>query len=95
MTPEEIENRKRDRYLFDVSEANCNTCIHLLRIKHEKCATGFLQGKCKSIPINHPYQHRFKDYDDNMIFHPNDPIHMECYVHRSGSNILYGEDYLP
>jgi hypothetical protein len=75
------EEHKESRRAFDRSERNCNTCIHLQRIKHEKCLSGFLQGKCLSTPINHPYVDRFVSYG-NIVFHPNDPMHMECYEPR-------------
>lgn len=80
---DEIETHKQNRKAFDHSERNCNTCIHLQRIKHEKSPYGFLQGKCSSTPINHPYESWFSNYDGNLVFHPNDPLHLECYVPRN------------
>lgn len=57
---------------FNENDENCNTCVHLLRTKHVKCQSGFLQGRCKKkdIPIK---------------FHPEDcmfPINRNCYEHR-------------
>lgn len=57
---------------FNENDENCNTCAHLLRTKHVKCQSGFLQGRCKKkdIPIK---------------FHPEDcmfPINRNCYEHR-------------
>ncbi len=58
--------------LFEISEANCNTCKFLQRIKHEKSTDGFLKGKCTKKGID-------------LKFHPNDPmwyINNDCYIHR-------------
>ena len=65
----DIELHKRSKRLFDESEANCNTCKHLVRVKHDKCRSGFLYGKCA------------KDGAE-LMFHPDDPMHMACYQQR-------------
>lgn len=68
---------------FHESEANCNTCMHLERLKHTKTTSGFLHGKCKSEQKQfdaHPYKNRFDG--DVMIFHPHDPMNMPCYKSR-------------
>jgi len=75
-----VEEHKESRKLFDQNDRNCNTCIHLQRVKHKKEPTGFLTGICKSTPINHPYKLRS---DGTMIFHPEDPMHMACYEPRN------------
>jgi len=54
---------------FHEAEANCNTCAHLMRTKHAKCRHGFLEGACG------------KD-GHALRFHPDDPLHMACYVSR-------------
>jgi hypothetical protein len=60
---------KQQTIAFHESEANCNTCANLERVKHDKDSTGFLHGKCKTT--------------GQMIqFHPDDPMHMDCYVSR-------------
>lgn len=54
---------------FHENDANCNTCKHLQRVKHEKCKFGFLEGRC----IAHGM---------SMRFHPDDPMLMPCYEPR-------------
>jgi len=50
------EAARQESYIaFCDCEENCNTCKHLERVKHEKCRHGWLHGRCKSTPINHPY----------------------------------------
>lgn len=58
---------------FHESEANCNTCKYLKREKHEKDKNGFLYGRCGRNPFGHMFV---------MKFHPEDPMHMRCYVSR-------------
>lgn len=62
---------KVSRANFDESEANCNTCKHLDRVNKGKVAGGFLYGKCKA-----------RKQLGVMQFHPNDPMHMECWQAR-------------
>ncbi len=64
---------------FHESEANCNTCKHLERIKHAKDKAGFLYGKCK---VESSESQLYKR-DDMLMFHPEDPMHMNCYEVRS------------
>lgn len=68
-TPEVREMHRQQQIAFHESEANCNTCVHLERIKHEKTVHGVLKGKCK------------KDGKD-LKFHPDDPMFMPCYKSR-------------
>jgi hypothetical protein len=63
--------RKESVRSFNESEANCNTCKHLTRIKHEKCRFGFLQGTCNK-----------KGDGSVMKFHADDWMGMECYEAR-------------
>lgn len=65
---------------FHESEENCNTCMHLERVKHEKNSAGLLFGKCKKIPATTSHQYPLKN--GVMMFHPDDPMHMPCYTSR-------------
>lgn len=68
---------------FHESEANCNTCKHLVRVKHPKDPLGFLFGGCASKPDKHIYrQHDIPTEHVPITFHPDDPMHMACYVPR-------------
>ena len=73
---------------FHESEANCNTCAHLMRVKHQKDRAGFLRGVCgngKSQWDASPYATHI---DGNVMrFHPDDPMHMPCYLPRGGYGI--------
>ena len=60
---------KQQIIAFHEHEANCNTCKNLCRVKHEKDQSGFLHGICQ---IN----------QNPIEFHPDDPMHMSCYVSR-------------
>ena len=66
-TTEAKEAKKQSDIWFHESEANCNTCKNLVRLKHAKRKDGALLGKCQ-----HGAQR----------FHPDDPMHMPCYVSR-------------
>jgi hypothetical protein len=65
---------------FHESEANCNTCMDLERVPHEKRkGDSFLYGKCKNPEqAKPPYPQR----DGVMMFPPDDPMHMPCYQPR-------------
>lgn len=76
--------RKDSFRTFADSEANCNTCKHLVRVPHEKSRDGFLRGQCLNRLRKweaHPYVNSFAEYGC-MIFHPDDPMHMPCYESR-------------
>jgi hypothetical protein len=64
---------KEEARAFHETEANCNTCKHLKRVQHEKDRHGFLYGQCGHNPFGHMFV---------MKFHPDDPMHMRCYVPR-------------
>lgn len=68
-TSEVRELHKQQQIAFHESEANCNTCANMERIKHEKSKFGFLKIKCCM---------------DNKIktIHPDDPMFMSCYKSR-------------
>ena len=59
---------KKSKRLFDESEANCNTCKHLVRVKHEPRKSGMLEGACHTNP--------------KLLFHPDDFMGMNCYEQR-------------
>lgn len=83
MHKDKVEERKLSRKLFDQYEANCNTCIHLQRIKHAKNSSGFLYGTCKSTPTSSQY-YTIKIDDSGVIrFHPEDPMFLPCYSPRN------------
>ena len=75
------EARKRSYRAFADSERNCNTCQHLIRVRHPKHWSGFLKGICAHAQHlqAHPYAHLMKI---EMTFHPDDPMHMPCYESR-------------
>lgn len=77
-----MNEKIQERRAFDESEANCNTCTHLRRVAAPKCKAGFLTGFC-----DHPFRvaqrtPQILPHPDTMRFHPNDPMHMPCYVPR-------------
>lgn len=76
---------KRDSYIAfaDICERNCNTCKHLERAKQEKNRAGFLYGFCKSENSKkHTSPYADREKDGLMVFHPDDPMHMDCYESR-------------
>ena len=76
---EDLGAHKLSVKLFHESEQNCNTCKHLVRLKHPKDSNGFLHGTCiNTVCRNTLYQ----STKEHMIFHPEDPMHMECYTPR-------------
>ena len=75
-----MQARKTSRAAFDAMDANCNTCTHLRRVKHEKNKAGFLFGACSnpgqaSTPYAAP--------EGLICFHPDDPMLMPCYQPRT------------
>ena len=82
-TPEARSAHKQAGIWFHESEANCNTCRFLDRVKRSKNAAGFLYGKCAGTAPRYevsPYASRQEG--DVMVFHPDDAMHMPCYVSR-------------
>lgn len=82
-TAEARAARKESAIAFHDSEANCNTCKFLQRTAHDKHWLAFLEGRCTNPNAefeHHPYVHLFSD--GVMKFHPDDPMHMPCYVSR-------------
>jgi hypothetical protein len=74
---------KQSSIWFHESEANCNTCANLQRVKRDKSRDGFQYGRCLSRNPSleaSPYFDRMQG--DVMHFHPEDPMHMPCYVSR-------------
>lgn len=76
------EYRKIQIREFNEFERNCNTCKHLIRVKHPKNSQGFLFGKCSSneSDINNPLL--YGSTKDNLMFHPDDHMNMLCYEPR-------------
>ena len=68
---ENTMNTKDKRAAKADMDMNCNTCLDLERIKHDKDKLGFLYGKCK--------QHQ---YENLIKFHPDDYMGMRCYINR-------------
>lgn len=60
-------NALRDAY--EAEEGNCNTCVHLQRVKHERDPLGFLQGTCARDGLP-------------LLFHPEDPLQVPCHEQR-------------
>lgn len=68
------ECESREEYLelveaYEESEANCNTCMRLVRHQHSKRIDGMLPVQCG------------KDGSE-MLIHPHDPMHMPCWESR-------------
>lgn len=83
-TQQAKEAHKASTLAFHESEANCNTCKDLLRVKHKKNAANLLYGECRSTQPHledSPYCGRKEG--EVMVFHPNDPMHMRCYTQRT------------
>lgn len=76
---DKLERHKLSVKRFHESEQNCNTCKFLTRINHLKSSSGFLHGKCENTVCNNNLYGSTKEH---MIFHPDDPMHMECYQPR-------------
>ena len=74
---------------FHESEENCNTCRFLERVQRDKSKAGFLFGRCKSATPQIEASPYFNLKEgDVMVFHPEDPMHMPCYVSRwDASNV--------
>lgn len=68
-TLEVREMHKQQQVAFHKFDSNCNTCSFLERVKHNKCKTGTLKGKCLK-------------YNKDIKFHPDDPMFMSCYKSR-------------
>lgn len=77
--PDAIEARKTSVKHFNEVEANCNTCKHLERVKHEKAKGGFLYGKCGKGTTKHLYPVN----NGVIMFHPEDWMGMDCWEARS------------
>lgn len=82
-SPEGWQHHKENVAAYEISEANCNTCKYLKRIKHEKDSSGFLYGICeKKSQLLSEYTFHKRDKDGIMTFHPHDPMGMDCYESR-------------
>jgi hypothetical protein len=79
--PNATSARKQSKILFDISEANCNTCIHLQRIPHKNRDS--MKGYCNSESFkpyilqrnNHISQIPLFSIENNKItisFHPDE-----------------------
>lgn len=75
------EYRKIQVREFNEFERNCNTCKHLVRVKHAKDTLGFLYGKCSGNGnMLHPLV--YNSSLNNLKFHPDDHMDMICYGAR-------------
>lgn len=84
--PIPLARHKAQGILFHESEANCNTCSDLERVKHAKARDGLMRGKCRnphSQQEANPYHNRFDG--QVMVFHPDDWMGMPCYNSRWGN----------
>lgn len=82
-TPEAKALRRASQIAFHESEANCNTCVHLSRVRHQKVLGGLLYGSCNSPQPRmgaHPYRNRM--VDGVFPFSPDDWQGMPCYESR-------------
>lgn len=92
-TDEAKAAQKASSIAYHESEANCNTCHHLERVKRDKNKAGFLYGRCKSAESKIEASPYYSRTEGNVIvFHPDDPMLMPCYISRweasSTTNIL-------
>lgn len=75
---------------FQKHEANCNTCVHFLRrrtesVKGQSGASSFIYGNCginSQYLTEAPYFTRKSLYDEDIMLHASDPMHMKCHVQR-------------
>jgi hypothetical protein len=70
-SPESLVLHKQNQVSFHESEASCNTCTNLNRLPHPKNKFGFVEGSCLVGRIK-----------GKMQIHPEDPMHIPCYVSR-------------
>ncbi len=77
-TVEAIRRHKQQGIWFHENEANCNTCAHLRRMKHDKSPQGFVHAGCD----NPEGRVELRQFEDKTMIHPDDPMHMPCYVSR-------------
>ncbi len=75
---------RREGLRFHESEANCNTCASLDRIPSKE-RDGFLLGACAN-PGGRPDLIPYSGPAGTIKFHPDDPMHMPCYVARNRSD---------
>ena len=59
------------REAYEALEGNCNTCVHLQRVKAPKDPHGFLTGTCAACSRLPAFR-----------FHPEDPSQLSCHVQR-------------
>ena len=64
---------RKSKRMFDESEANCNTCSHLVRKRHDIRKDGQLLGHCHK--------------NNDLLFHPDDYMGMVCYEQRQEKNL--------
>lgn len=76
-----IHLHKESRELFNLSDANCNTCKEFVRVRHDKDISGLLQGRCKIAPERHILLYRKSG--DTFWIHSDDAMHMQCYKPRT------------
>lgn len=72
------EYASKDEYLaarevYEASEGNCNTCVHLIRVPGPKDPNGFMVAKCG----------RCLCPGTTIKFHPEDPLQLACHEQRS------------
>ncbi len=73
-----LDAYKASRSLFNETDANCNFCNNLVRIKHEKSKAGFLFGTCQK-----GIKEQIYPIKDNVImFHPDDCLNFSCWESR-------------
>lgn len=85
-----IECRDRAEYIehvesYEAAEQNCNTCAHLIRIKHAPQTDGMLYGRCGVGSLDLSTALHTRSDDGVMKFHPEDPMHMKCWESRRES----------
>mgnify|MGYP000152000112 CR=1 FL=1 len=78
----ELNNHKISIKEFNEFERNCNTCANLIRIKHEKCTSGLLKGKCNGSKIS-SFKYPLIIKNDEIHFYPQDYMDMICYTSRN------------
>ncbi len=76
-----LNKHKEDINTFNEFERNCNTCKHLIRVKHDKCSSGQLKGKCNGSKIS-TFNYPLIIKNDIIHFYPQDYMDMKCWENR-------------
>lgn len=76
------EAKQQSYIAFTDMDRNCNTCIHLKRIKHKNEAHGPLYGECTQLVESKYSCNPVKHNDNKISFYAGDWMGMTCYKSR-------------